>query len=133
MAQTKCHNCGYPWAVADDNCPNCGAHNSGCFITTSVCQSLGKEDDCSELQILRAFRDDYVASVPDGKREIEHYYKVSPLIVNNINALPNRDAVLSLINEKHLKPAIELILNGRNHEAYLRYKRMVNDLEEIYG
>ena len=31
-----------------------------CFITTAVCQELGKPDDCEELTAFRAFRDGYL-------------------------------------------------------------------------
>ena len=33
-----------------------------CFITTAVCQELGKPDDCEELTAFRAFRDGYLRS-----------------------------------------------------------------------
>ena len=38
-----------------------------CFITTAVCQELGKPDNCAELTAFRAFRDGYLASQPDGE------------------------------------------------------------------
>ena len=38
-----------------------------CFITTAVCEELGKPDDCEELTAFRAFRDGYLRACPDGE------------------------------------------------------------------
>lgn len=129
MAQITCSNCGYPWAVAGGNCPNCGYLNNDCFITTAICTSMGKDDRCEELQILRAFRDDYLINLPNGKSELDHYYRVSPNIVLEINARIDSSHVYSSINRDFLQPAINMIKDGERHKAYLLYRKMVNDLE----
>ena len=131
MAQTTCSNCGYPWAVAGGRCPNCG-HRNSCFISTAVCESLGKDDGCDELKILRNFRDQFVALMPDGKAEIEHYYKISPLILAEINCRDNRVEILHGINDMYLKKAIDSISLGDKQNAYEIYKRMVGELENQY-
>ena len=55
-----------------------------CFITTAVCQELGKPDNCAELTAFRAFRDGYLASQPDGEALIHEYYNIAPGIVTCI-------------------------------------------------
>ena len=35
-------------------------NTSGCFVTTAVCDSFGKSDDCYELTAFRAFRDNWL-------------------------------------------------------------------------
>lgn len=42
-------------------------------------------DDCEELQILRSFRDHYLANQPGGMEEIEQYYAIAPRIVASIH------------------------------------------------
>lgn len=32
-----------------------------CYITTAVCETFGKPDDCYELRLLRTYRDGYLA------------------------------------------------------------------------
>ena len=63
-----------------------------CFITTAVCQELGKPDDCEELTAFRAFRDGYPRSPPDGEALIREYYNIAPGIVTCINTCSDRHA-----------------------------------------
>ena len=63
-----------------------------CFITTAVCQELGKPDDCEELTAFRAFRDGYLRSRPDGEALIREYYNIAPGIVTCINTCSDRHA-----------------------------------------
>ena len=52
----------------DAECNNCGfvpgkqssSSSGGCFITTATLLSLGKDDNCRELNLFRNFRDTYV-------------------------------------------------------------------------
>ncbi len=56
-------------------------NSSGCFITTAVCLSMGKADDCEELIAMRLFRDKWLQNQPDGAELIEDYYRTAPAIV----------------------------------------------------
>ena len=38
-----------------------------CYITTAVCKSLNKPDDCYELNLLREYRDQYLMRTKDGE------------------------------------------------------------------
>ncbi len=58
---------------------------SNCFITTACTQARGLPDDCLELTTLRAFRDEYIASLANGKKMIRVYYENSPRIVAAID------------------------------------------------
>lgn len=58
----------------------------GCFISTAVCKYSGLADDCELLETLRAWRDDYLLSTPEGTAMVEHYYKVAPGYVAAIGA-----------------------------------------------
>ena len=103
-----------------------------CFITTAVCQELGKPDDCAELTAFRAFRDGYLAAQPDGEALIREYYNIAPGIVTCINTCSDRHASYERIREQYLTPCYEDLLAGRNADCKTRYVQMVRDLEREY-
>ena len=103
-----------------------------CFITTAVCQELGKPDDCEELTAFRAFRDGYLRSQPDGEALIREYYNIAPGIVTCINTCSDRHASYARIREEYLAPCYQDLLAGRNESCKARYVRMVRDLEREY-
>lgn len=103
-----------------------------CFITTAVCQELGKPDDCAELTAFRAFRDGYLAAQPDGPALIQEYYNIAPGIVTCINTCSDRHASYARLREEYLAPCYEDLLAGRNESCKARYVRMVRDLEREY-
>ena len=104
----------------------------GCFITTATCLSLGKGDNCYELNTFRRFRDEWLLKQPDGEKLIEEYYTVAPLIVESINPLPEKYKVYVDIWNKYLKSCLRLIENGKYEEAKSLYLRMVNDLKRKF-
>ena len=63
--------------------------SGGCFITSAVCDSFGKPDDCYELTTFRNFRDNWLSTQPDGKNLIAQYYEIAPKIVAEIDKLPS--------------------------------------------
>lgn len=103
-----------------------------CFITTAVCQELGKPDDCEELTAFRAFRDGYLAAQPDGEALIREYYNIAPGIVTCINTCSDRHASYARIREQYLEPCYNDLLHGRNESCKTRYVQMVRELEREY-
>ena len=103
-----------------------------CFITTAVCQELGKPDDCEELTAFRAFRDGYLRQQPDGEALIREYYNIAPGIVTCINTCSDRHASYARIREQYLAPCYEDLLAGREESCKVRYVQMVRDLEREY-
>ena len=103
-----------------------------CFITTAVCQELGKPDDCAELTAFRAFRDGYLAAQPDGEALIREYYDIAPGIVTCINTCSDRHASYARIREQYLAPCYADLLAGRNESCKTRYVQMVRELEREY-
>ena len=103
-----------------------------CFITTAVCQELGKPDDCEELTAFRAFRDGYLRQQPDGEALIREYYNIAPGIVTCINTCSDRHASYARIREQYLAPCYEDLLAGREESCKVRYVQMVRDLELEY-
>ena len=104
---------------------NSGFRRKFCYITTAVCESLGKGDDCEELNTLRAFRDGYMLTSKDGEMMVEDYYETAPGIVNYINALDNSDDIYRGLYTDYIRPCIDMINDGRLNDCMEHYKKMV--------
>lgn len=104
----------------------------GCFITTACVMSKGLPDDCHELQVLRKFRDTYVALQPTGKELINQYYKTAPVIVERINRLENAEELYEALFQ-NIKKAVDFIEQKRDAAAFALYCDVVKELNEKYN
>ena len=109
-----------------------GFHKKFCYITTAVCESFGKSDDCYELTLLRDYRDTYLASLPDGQELIGEYYDVAPTIVKHINQQKDPAGIYRLIWKEYLAPCIEMIEDDRLEDCREHYEEMVRHLSDEY-
>ncbi len=109
-----------------------GFHKKFCYITTAVCETFGRTDDCYELTLLRDYRDTYLASVPDGEKMIQEYYDVAPSIVKHINQKEDSKDIYRSIWSEYLKPCIDMIEEGRMEECRIHYQEMVETLRGKY-
>ena len=103
-----------------------------CYITTAVCETFEKPDDCYELTILRNYRDGYLMSQPDGEEVIRQYYDLAPTIVKHINQRKDRQEIYRGVWETYLEPCIHMIENGQQEQCKQLYMRMVRDLKKKY-
>jgi len=103
-----------------------------CFITTAVCESSGKPDDCFELTTLRKFRDGWLANQHDGKNLIAEYYAIAPRIVNKINSLPDAAQVYKDLLENYIKPCLSFIKQGDPQACKELYIEMVASLKKAH-
>ena len=106
--------------------------NTLCFITTAVCQYLGKLDDCFELTTLRNFRDNWLALQPGGRKEIQEYYKIAPEIVEKLAASDEKDLMYEKIRLEYIEPCLKDILQGNNENCRARYRKMVENLKQKF-
>ena len=106
--------------------------SGGCYLTTACVECRHLQDDCKELTVLRAFRDNYMANQENGKADIKEYYEKAPKIVEIINARENKDEIYDNLYRKVIAPCVELIENDRNEEAYQKYLEMVKSLEKKF-
>ncbi len=109
-----------------------GFHKKYCYITTAVCEVLGRPDDCYELNLLRDYRDTYLSSLPDGETLIRKYYDVAPSIVKHIDQSGCPEKVYQDIWQNYLKPCIRMIEDGESENCCRLYEDMVADLEKKY-
>ena len=103
-----------------------------CYITTAVCESLHKPEDCYELNLLKAYRDDYLALSPDGEALIARYYDIAPTIVKRMNKEKDRKAIYRSLYENYISPCVRLIEEDRNEECRQKYSEMVEMLQTEY-
>lgn len=105
---------------------------SGCFITTAVCDSFRKSDNCYELTSFRFFRDNWLIDQLDGASLIAEYYSIAPKIVDKINRLKNSGEIYQSIWDEWLSSCLKLIEQGRNEDCKIRYINMVNHLKKTF-
>ncbi len=103
-----------------------------CYITTAVCRSLDKPDDCYELGLLREYRDQYMLESEEGIRTVEEYYNIAPTIVKRIDRQENAAEVYAGIWEEYVNPCVHLIEEGKKQECQELYSDMVRELEKKY-
>ena len=106
--------------------------SSGCFITSAVCRTFNKPDDCYELTTFRAFRDNWLKNQPDGPKLIQEYYHTAPAIVEQIDKRTNHEEIYQFIWDRYLYFCIQLIEQQRFEQCKDRYIMMVNDLKERF-
>ena len=102
-----------------------------CFITTACVQYYSLTDDCFQLELLRSFREDYLYKSSKGRRLVEEYNKIAPLIVSKIKVDIAKDKVLSETFSCIIK-ACDFISLGQYNIATRIYIRTVSSLVKRY-
>lgn len=104
----------------------------GCYITTAVCQTQKKPDNCYELTSFRNFRDHWLAKQKDGNGLIQEYYRLAPAIVTLIDGEMDSEKVYDEIYYQHLLPCLNCLEAKKYEECKNLYVQMVNELRERY-
>lgn len=103
-----------------------------CYITTAVCRSLDKPDDCYELTLLRNYRDQYLLESKEGMETVNEYYNIAPTIVKRIDRQEDSASIYAGIWQDYLSPCVRLIEEGKKKECQMLYSDMVRKLERKY-
>lgn len=109
-----------------------GFKRKWCYVTTAVCETFGKPDDCYELTLFRQYRDTYLSALEDGEAIIREYYNLAPSIVKHINQKENRKEIYEGIWNDYLRSCMSYIEQGENEQCKELYIRMVYELQEKY-
>jgi len=117
----------------DNDKKTSGSSSSGCYLTTACAVSRGLPDDCEELQTLRVFRDSYLAALPNGKAEIEQYYRMAPGIVATINQRNDREEIWNQVYMDLVEPCVHMIHAHENEAAHKCYKAYSLELSQKYS
>lgn len=103
---------------------------SGCFLTTACVEFAGLSDNCRELSTLRAFRDNYIAGLSNGRSLIADYYARAPGMVAAIQSRNDRHMIFSRMLME-IRSIVADIERGANAFAMARYFNMVQGLSEF--
>lgn len=101
-----------------------------CFLTTACMRHFQDkfDDNCYELRVLRWFRDNFIS-----QKDIEHYYKITPIIVETINKEEKAEIIYDYIYDNVVDYCVEQIEQGNYEAAYSRYKNSFLTLEEQFA
>ena len=106
--------------------------NEGCFITTAVCSSLNKPDDCDELMTMRWYRDKLKSEDPDMAALISEYYRTAPLVVKKIDNDSDASLVYRQLWEDSISKIYHSLKKKEYRDATLRYVDMFEGLCRKY-
>lgn len=121
------------WNGSDSKKDDNSSDSGGCFLTSACVVAKGLPDDCRELTALRSFRDGYMRSTEQGRADILEYYSIAPIIVERIKRSGNCVREFERIYQELVLPCVSFIEEGRNEEAYSKYKNYTKALQKIYG
>ena len=105
----------------------------GCFISTTVCDILNKEDNCNELETLRAFRDNKLLKNKVWSRLVDEYYIIAPPISEKINNSVNSKEISQKVMDKYIKKVLVAIEKGNDSKAIEIYENMIVFLREHFN
>ena len=108
--------------------------SSGCFITTVVCEILGKEHNDEVIEKLRSFRNNVLQKNKKYETTLMEYDTIGRSIA--IDKIPNdkyKNAVANCIYNYTLKSIVSLADAGKNDEAATKYRAMTLSLINRYG
>lgn len=130
LYENYCHN----WESSYKQCANFvpAKESGGCYLTSACVEAMGMADDCRELTVLRRFRDEWLAKQPEGKQEIDEYYKTAPAIVAKIHAQEDCGVLLKKLYEQLVLPCVRYIEGGKYESAYTLYKKVTRKLQKEY-
>lgn len=102
--------------------------NKWCFITTATCNTLGKPDNCYELNMFRSFRDRYSETSDENRKKVLYYYRVAPFIVSKIEGNSDKDLIYREIWETYLSKCLTLLASGDDAGCANLYAQMMQEL-----
>lgn len=111
-------------------------YSSGCYITTIVCDILGKEDDCEVLENMRKLRSEYLQKDERFSSILMEYDYVGPEIAGLINkefSETQDKEVWQKVYDNYLVRTCELVKENNFEEATNKYIQMVNSLKDYLG
>jgi len=107
-------------------------YNEGCFISTTICNLLGKEDNCYELNLLRKFRDEWLRCSDEGVEMIKKYYEISPKLLQHLeNASKIDNNIFEKLYTNFLSEIIECIENKNFNKGLIKYQKMLSYIEML--
>lgn len=107
--------------------------SSGCFITTVVCDILGKKDNDKVLQTLREFRDNVLQKNKKYEDLLKGYDNIGPRIADAIVNDKDNKKLASFLYSDVIVPISKQIENKNYSRAINNYEIMTLSLINYYG
>lgn len=104
-----------------------------CFLTTATCLALGKKDDCEELIAFKKYRDEHLIYDNDGSNLIREYYRIAPLILQEIDKHPSAQTIFQKLFDDYIIIGYEYLKKNDYLNAKSTYINMVEDLCSKYN
>lgn len=124
--RNRSHNKDGSWRKKRSDSGN-SKKSGGCFLTTSACEYKGLDDNCHELKLLRKFRDQFLLPTKEGQALVQHYYQISPEILEKISTKSELEGIWKVI-----KSCVSHIEEQNPYKALAEYKAMARSLEAKY-
>jgi len=102
-----------------------------CFLSTACIQHKNLSDNCTELQLLRNFRDNYMRQSGHGQQLVQEYYSIGPILVRAIEQDAKKASTYHYIYSC-IQNACEKIRLQENKKAQAVYTQMVKRLSKKY-
>jgi len=107
--------------------------SSGCFITTIVCNVLGKSDDDKVLNNLRFFRETVLKKDEEHYDILADYDSIGPVLACHINHDKDREKMALGLYDVVLSKVSKNIEDKEYDKAINNYMAMVLSLISYYG
>ncbi|MBL7700735.1 MAG: hypothetical protein JNM14_00675 [Ferruginibacter sp.] len=119
------------WMDFTSPCPQMCDGGDGLCISTKIVDTLFKNNDETELNILRSFREDLWQT--ENGHLVEMYYHSSPVIVSAINKHENKEEIYKDLYGNYLKPCLQAIEDGNNPQVLKLYNEVFAHLNDKYS
>lgn len=107
---------------------------SGCFLTTTICDMLGFDDDCYGLNVMRNFRDNVLVNDSRYYPLLAEYEIVGPVISENMKNDEHGVEVAEYYFENYIYDIVMNLSTKKDYnEAVEKYVEMVTDFKKMYG
>lgn len=107
--------------------------NSGCYLTTMLCNILKMDDNNIYLETMRTFRNDILQKNEKYKKLLVEYDIIGPKIANTLNNDPLKEKIANMYFFNYILIIKSFIDNKKYDEAIKNYIEMTNKLKNFYG
>ncbi|MDE7016782.1 MAG: hypothetical protein K2P65_04270 [Lachnospiraceae bacterium] len=103
-----------------------------CYVTTAICQGLHKSQNCREVQLMKAYRDEYLVLQEGGEEITREYYDIAPTIVKRIAKEASPEEKYQYLWEHYLQFCVAMVESGKYEECKETYMQMIEELKREY-
>lgn len=107
--------------------------DSGCYLTTILCNILNLPDNNVYLNTMRNFRNSFLQNDETYKPILVEYDIIGPKLAESLNNDPLKKTIAIKYFNKYILPITNLINENKNEKALNEYIKMTNSLKELYG